>query len=160
MLDLETRRPVSRCGTVEVAEISLVGGFVSEALFCRRNNRIQNRPALKNLLFRASLASCWLPRAEHKFLFAKFLFPRPVLLKRCVLVLMSLSNAQLVHSTALDPEFHTANTPLMWGNCQPSWSTRRVTLGVRTLPALLTLSSKTHEPIDASGSPLYLWTGT
>ena len=35
-----------------------------------------------------------------------------------------------------------------------------MTLGVRTLPALLTLSSKIHEPTAASGSPLYLSKGS
>ena len=39
-LDLESRRLESRCGTVKVAEFSLVGDVVSEALFLRRNLRI------------------------------------------------------------------------------------------------------------------------
>ena len=49
---------------------------------------LQNRPALKNLLFGARLASCWLPQAEHKFLFARFLFCRPVVSRNGVLVLI------------------------------------------------------------------------
>ena len=38
---------------------------------------IQCRPALKNLLFQARLSSYWLPRPEHQFLYAKFLFRSP-----------------------------------------------------------------------------------
>ena len=75
---------------------------------------LQKGPALKNLLFGARLASCWLPQAEHKFLFARFLFRRQVFSRNGVLVLISSSIAQLVHySTALEAEFHTRKLPPM-----------------------------------------------
>ena len=42
------------------------------------------------------------------------------------------------------------NTKAWRSNCQPSWSTRRVMLVLRTRPDLLMLSSKTQEPTAAS----------